>query len=79
MCLSESTVRDMVFSNRIPSFKCGGGKRAARRFQGAELNDWLSRTDDSKPAESLAVRRPRIKGKGSAVKEFEDYVKGISE
>ena len=77
--LSESTVRDMVFSNRIPSFKCGKGIRAARRFEGTELNKWLSTSDDSKTVEQPAVHYKRRLRKGGGIEEFEAFVASMDD
>lgn len=77
--LSESTVRDMVFSNRIPSFKCGNGIRAARRFEGTELNKWLSTSDDSKPVERPVVRYKKRLRKGGGIEDFEAFVASMDD
>lgn len=38
-----STVREKVFKDDIPYLKLGSGKRAPVRFQGRQLNEWLSK------------------------------------
>lgn len=75
--VSESTVRDWVFTRYIPFLKLGPSKRSAVRFYGRALNQWLEENKMPFINEGEIRSKKLVKASPERMKAFDDYIDKI--
>ena len=75
--VSKSTVRDWVFTRFIPFLKLGASKRAAVRFHGKALNQWLEENKMPFLNEGEVQSKKLEKSSRKTMKDFTDYIEKI--